>query len=89
MSAVALPAVSRPERRRTADHVAVAALFADAAAGNVIDHHSVADGEPTAAGSDRNHLAARLVSGDDTAVGLRSTAQMLAVDGADIAAADR
>ena len=47
------------------------------------------DGEPTAAGPDRRHLAARLVAGDHPLIGLRSPAQVLAVDRADVAAADR
>jgi hypothetical protein len=90
VSAVALPAVGRrPQRRRTADHVTVAALLADATAGNVIHHNPVPSGESTATGTDRNHLTAWLVPGNDTPVRLKPTTQMLRVDRADIAAADR
>ena len=72
-----------------ADQVAAAALLADPAAGDVVDHHPVAHGEPPAARADRDDLAARLVPGDDALVGLRPVAEVLAVDRPDVAAADR
>ena len=87
--AVALPAVGRAQRRRAADHVTVATLLADAAAGNVVHHNPIPNGEPTATGTHCRHLTARLVPGDHTPIRLRSTAQVLSVDRANIAAADR
>jgi hypothetical protein len=87
--AVALPAVGCPERRRTADHVAVPALLADTAAGNVVHHNPVPHGESTGTGSDGHHLTAWFMPSDHTPVRLRPTTQMLPVDGADITTADR
>jgi hypothetical protein len=43
----------------------------------------------SAAGADRLDLAARLVAGDDALVRLRPVAKVLAIDGPDVAAADR
>src|SRR4051794_40678661 len=67
----------------------MAALLADAAAGNVIHHNAVAYGESPTTRTDRHHLTARLMPSDDTPVRLWSTTQMLPIDGADITAADR
>ena len=43
MSAVALPAVGGAQRRDAADHVAVSAFFADAAASDVVDDNPITD----------------------------------------------
>ena len=88
MSAVALPAVGGPQGWRAVDHVAAATRLPDATAGDVI-HHPVPDGASTATGTDCDHLTARLVPSDHIPMGLRSTAWVLPIDGADIAAADR
>ena len=81
--------LSRAQRRCAADHVTVAALLADTAAGDVVHHNPVPDGEPTTTGTYCHHLAARLVPGDHTSIRLGSTAQVLPIDRADVAAADR
>jgi len=55
----------------------------------VVHDHPVSRGKPAAAGTDRDDLTARLMTGDDALVRLRTLAEVLAVDGADVTAADR
>jgi hypothetical protein len=80
VAAVTLPAVRRPVRRGTADHVAVPALLTHPAAGDVIAHHAVTDAEPLAALPDSNDLPVRLVPGDHPLVRLRPRTEVLPVD---------
>jgi hypothetical protein len=89
MSTVALPAVRRAQRRGASDHGAVPALLAHSAACNVIHDHPVAGLQSLARRPDRDNPTARLVPGDHVLVGLGPAAQVLAIDGADVAAADR
>jgi hypothetical protein len=88
VAAVALPAVRGPVRRHAADEVAAATLGALTAATYVVDGDAVADRQPTSAWAERGHHTGGLVSGDDVLVGLRAGAEMLAIDGAHIAAAN-
>jgi hypothetical protein len=62
---------------------------AEAATGDVVEDHPVADTEAPATGADLDDPAARLVAGDHVLVCLRPVAEVLAVDGADVAATDR
>jgi hypothetical protein len=55
----------------------------------VVDDYAVAGLQPPAVGADGDDLAARFVAGDDPLVCLWSGAQVLTVDGPDVAAADR
>ena len=89
MPAVALPSVRGTQRRGAADHVAGAALLADAATGDVVDDDPVVGAQPSAVGAHGDHLAARFVACDDALVGLRSGTQVLPIDGPDVAPADR
>src|SRR5689334_2187660 len=89
MTAVALPSVRRAERRLAPDGIPPVALLALPAPGDVVDDNPVAHPEPTRARTEGHDLAAGLVTGDHPLVGLRPVPQVLAVDGADVAAADR
>ncbi len=89
MPAVALPAVGRPTRTCAADLIALAAFVAQAAAADVVHRHPVADLRGPDARSDRDDLTAGLVSRHHSGVGLGTGADVLAVDRADVAAADR
>ena len=55
----------------------------------MVDDDPVADGDVGDAGADRHDPAGRLVAGDHVLVGLRAGAEVLAIDGAQVAAADR
>ena len=88
VAAVALPAVGGAVLAVAGDHVAGLAVLADAAAADVVQHDAVAGLELLAARADLDDLPARLMPGDDAPVGLVAHAQVLAVDGADVAAAD-
>jgi hypothetical protein len=55
----------------------------------VVDDDPVSDTDATAPGTGGDHLAARLVTGDHTLIGLRPVAKVLPVDRPDVAAADR
>jgi hypothetical protein len=54
----------------------------------VIDEDTVAHFETATSGTGFDDKASGLVSGDDTAIALRTFAQVLAVDGANVGAAD-
>jgi hypothetical protein len=89
VAAVALPAICRSALARARDHPAGAAVGAQPAAGDVIDHDPVTGHEAGRPRADGLHLATRLVAGDDTAVGLGSLALVgRPVDGPQVAAAD-
>ena len=84
-AAVALPAVSAAILRAGAgDHVAAPAVVADAAAGDVIDDHAIAGAEPAAARPGLRRSGRRFMSGDHALVALRTLAQMLVINAADI-----
>ena len=88
-AAVALPAVGAAVLLAGAgDHVAAAAIVADAAAGDVIDDDAVAHAEAAAAGAGLDDLAAGLVAGDHALVAFGTLAQMLVIDAADVGTAD-
>ena len=89
VAAVALPPVGRAGVVGAADLVAVAALVAQPAADDVVNHHPVAEPEVAAPWSHLDDLAAGFVAGDHAAVGLGAVAEVLAVDRADVAPADR
>jgi hypothetical protein len=55
----------------------------------VVHGNPVADLEPTAVRTDRDHLARRFVPGDDPLVRLRAMSEVLPVDRADVTPADR
>ena len=89
MPAVALPAVRRPLGREAADLIATAAFLALPAPTDVVDDDAIALAQPPHAGAQRHDLAGRLMSADHPLVGLRALPEMLAVDGPQVAAADR
>src|SRR3954471_6566437 len=89
MAAIALPAVCGTKWRVAADLVAVPALVALAASTDVVDHDAIADRQALRLGTERDHLAAWLAAGDDALVCLGSRPKMLAIDRANVAAADR
>ena len=88
MPAVALPAVGRAGLRLAGDLEALPAVVADAAAADVVDDDPVADREVPDPGADSDHLSGRLVAADHALIRLGSLAQVLAVDGAQVGAAD-
>jgi hypothetical protein len=72
------------------DHVAFLAIVADAAATDMIENDAVPDFEFLAIGAGLNDLAARLVTSDGAGtVTLVALAEVGAIDGANVAAADR
>jgi len=88
VTAVALPAVRRTKLARARNHVAGLAILADAAAADVIDNDPMADSELLAAGTRLDDPAARFVTRNDVAIRFVADAEMLAIDRADVAAAD-
>src|ERR1035438_3467176 len=88
-AAVALPSVGAAVLLAGAgDHVAAAAIVAQAAAGDVIYDHAVAHDEAAASGPRLDDLPGGFVAGHHSLVAFRTLAQMLVIDAADIRTAD-
>jgi len=88
-AAVALPAVGRTVRAGAGNLVAAAAVVAHAAAGDVVNDHAVAHLEALQALARLHDNAAGLVARNGAGnVALSPLARVLAVDAADVAAAD-
>src|SRR5947207_892462 len=88
-TAVALPSIGSAILWAGAgDHVPAAAVIAHPASRDVIHDHPVAHLEPAAARAGRDDLSRRLVSGDHALVAFRAFSEMLAIDSANIRAAN-
>ena len=84
-AAVALPPVGAAIfLARARNHVAATAVVADSAPRDVINNHPVAFAETTAARTGLDDLPGGLVAGDDALVALRTLAEMLVIDTADV-----
>ncbi|MCP1428174.1 hypothetical protein J3D45_000672 [Microbacterium foliorum] len=89
MSSVPLPAVRPAFRRAAADLVSLSTICAEAATADVVDDDTVADLQVFYSCSECDDLAGRFMAGDYVLVSLGALAQVLSVDGPEIAPADR